>query len=52
MRAAPWRESGESEREHEEERMNTTVKEGTIQGGKRGQATRASLEQVKGIMSG
>ena len=42
----------ESEREHEEEKMDSTVNEGRFQGGKGGQATRASLEQVEGSMSG
>ena len=37
-------------REHEEERVDSTVKEGRLQGGKEGQATRASLEQVEGSM--
>ena len=41
-----------SEREHEEERVDSTVKEGRFQGGQGGQATRASLEQVEGSMSG
>ena len=43
------REGGGSEREHGEERMDSTVKEGRFQGG---QARRASLEQVEGSMSG
>ena len=51
-RAAPWREKGGSEREHEVEREDSTVKEGRFQGGKGGQARRASLEQVEGSMSG
>ena len=50
-RAAPWRERGGSEREHGEERVDSTVKEGRFQGGKRGQARRASLEEVEGSMS-
>ena len=52
VRAAPWRESGESEREHEEEKMNSSVNEGGFQGGKGGQARRASLGEVEGNMSG
>ena len=52
VRAAPWRERGGPEQEHKEERMNSTVKEGRFQGGKEGQARRASLEQVEGSMSG
>ena len=48
-RAAPWREGGESEREHGVVRVESTVNEGRFQGG---QATRASLEQVEGSMSG
>ena len=51
-RAAPWRERGGSEREHEEERVDSTVNEGKFQRGKEGQARRASLEQVEGSMSG
>ena len=43
---------GGSEREHGEERMDSTVKEGRFQGGQGGQATTASLEQVEGSMSG
>ena len=43
---------GVSERDHEEERVDSTVKEGRFQGGRGGQARRASLEQVKGSMSG
>ena len=35
-----------------EERMDSTMKEGRFQGGKGGQARRASLEQVEGSMSG
>ena len=52
VRAAPWREKRRSEREHEEERVDSTVNKGRFQGGKGGQATRASLEQVEGSMSG
>ena len=51
-RAAPWREKGGSEREHGEERMDSTVNEGRFQGGEGGQARIASLEQVEGSMSG
>ena len=47
-RAASWRERGE----HEEERVDSTVKRGRFQGGKRGHAKRASLEQVEGSTSG
>ena len=43
---------GRSEREHGEERVDSTVNEGRFQGGKGGQATRASLEQVERSMSG
>ena len=43
---------GGSEREHGVERVDSTVKEGRFQGGKVGQARRASLEQVEGSMSG
>ena len=42
----------ESEREHEEERVDSTVKEGRFQGGQGGQARKASLVQVEGSMSG
>ena len=45
-------ERGGSERKQEEERVNSTVKEGRLQGGKGGQARRASLEQVEESMSG
>ena len=47
---ARWR--GGSEREHEEERVDSTVKEGRFQGGKGGQARTASLGEVEGSMSG
>ena len=40
---------GGSEREHGEERVDSTVKEGKSQGG---QARRVSLEEVEGSMSG
>ena len=46
------RDRGGSEREHGEERVDSTVNEGRFQGGKGGQARRASLEQVEGSMSG
>ena len=50
----PDHEGGESqgEREHGNERVDSTVKEGRFQGGKGGQARRASLEEVEGSMSG
>ena len=51
-RAAPCRVREGSELEHEEERVDSTIKEGRFQGGQGGQATRASLEQVEGSMSG
>ena len=51
-RAAPWRERGGSEREDGEERGDSTVNEGRFQGGKGGQAIRASLREVEGSMSG
>ena len=51
-RVARWREKGGSEREHEEERVDSTVKESRFQGGKGGQAKRASLEEVEEGMSG
>ena len=51
-RAAPWRERGGSEREHGVGRVDSTVNKGRLQGGQGGQATRASLEQVEGSMSG
>ena len=41
-----------SEREHGEERVDSTVNEGRFQGGQGEQAKRASLEQVEGSMSG
>ena len=43
---------GGLKREHGKERVDSTVKEGRFQGGKRGQATRASLGEVDGSMSG
>ena len=46
------REGRRSEREHGAERVDSTVKEGRFQGGKGGQATRASLEELEGSMSG
>ena len=51
-RAAPWRERGGSEREHEEERLDSTVKEGRFQGVKGGKARRASLGAVEESLSG
>ena len=50
--AAPWLERGGSEREHGEERVDSTVNEGRFQGGMGGQARRGFLEQVEGRMSG
>ena len=41
-----------SKREHGVKRVDSTVNEGRFQGGKEGQATRASLEQVEGSMIG
>ena len=41
-----------SEREHGVERADSTVKEGRFQGGKEGQARRASLGEVEGSKSG
>ena len=38
--------------EHGEKGVDSTVNEGRFQGGKKGQARRASLEQVEGSMSG
>ena len=52
VRAAPWRETGGSEREHVQEWVDCTVKEGRFQGGKEGQAKRVSLEEVEGSISG
>ena len=51
-RAASWRERGRSEQEHKKQRVDSTVNEGRFQGGKGGQARRASLEEVEGSMSG
>ena len=45
------RERKELEREHGEERLDSTVKEGRFQGGQGGQATKASSEEVEGSMS-
>ena len=47
-----WRARGRSDREHGEEKVDSMVKESRFQGGKGGQARRASLEQVEGNMSG
>ena len=41
------RERGRSEREHEEERVDSTVKEGRFQGGMEWQARRAFLGEVE-----
>ena len=41
-----------SEQELEEQKVDSTVKEGRFQGGQGGQARKASLEQVEGSMSG
>ena len=43
---------GGSEREHGVDRVDSTVNESRLQGGKGGQARRASLEQVEGSISG
>ena len=51
-RVAPWRVKGVSEREHGEERVDPTVKDGRFQGGQGGQARRAFLGEVEGSMSG
>ena len=45
-------ERGGSEWEHGVGRVDSTVNEGRFQGGKGGQAKRASLEEVEGSMSG
>ena len=42
---------GGSEQEHGVGRVDSTVNEGRFQGGKGGQARKASLEQVEGSMS-
>ena len=44
-------ERGRSKREHEKERVDSTVKKGRFQGGEEGQARRASVEQVEGSRS-
>ena len=49
-RAAPWRDRGGLERVHGEKRLGSAVNEGKFQGGKGGQAKRASLEEVEGCM--
>ena len=51
-RATPWGERGRSEREHEEERVDYTVKEGRFQGEEEEQARKAFLGEVEGSMSG
>ena len=43
---------GGSEREHGEERVDSTVREGRFQEGEVGQPKRASLGEVEGSMSG
>ena len=43
---------GGSEREHKEERVDSSVKESRFQGGKGGQARRVSLEEVEKSTSG
>ena len=43
---------GESEREHGEERVYSTVNEGRFLGGKGGQARRVSLRELEGSMNG
>ena len=43
---------GEGEREHGEEKVDFTVKEGRFQGAERGQVRRASLGEAKGSTSG
>ena len=47
-----WRDRGRSEREHEEERMDSTVNEGRFLGEMRGKARRAYLGEVEGSRSG
>ena len=42
----------ESESEHGEEKLDSTLKECRFQGGEGGQVRRASLGEVKGSMSG
>ena len=41
------RERGESEHEHGEERVSSTVKEDGLQGGEKGQKKRASLGEIE-----
>ena len=41
-----------SEREHDEERVDSTMKEGRFQGGKGGNVQRSSLGEVEESMSG
>ena len=41
-----------SERQHEEKRVDSTVKEGKLQGGEGGQAKITSLGEVEASMSG
>ena len=43
---------GRSEREHGEEKVDSTVKQGMFQGHKGGKTRRSSLEEVEGSMSG
>ena len=42
----------ESEREHKEERVDSTLKEGRFQEGKGGQAKKAYLGEIEASMSG
>ena len=44
-------ETGGSDRDHREEKVDSTVKDGRFQGGEGGQARRASLGEVEGSMS-
>ena len=50
--AIPWLLRGKSEQEHEQERVDSSVKESRFQGGKGGQARRVFLGEVEGTMSG
>ena len=51
-RAAPWRERGGSEREHGEERVDSTVKRRQVPRRKGRANKRTSLREVEGSMSG
>ena len=50
--ATPWHEREGSEREHGEDKVDSTVKDARFQGGEEGKARRGSLGEAEGSMSG